>query len=182
MFPRILRSLLVAFAIILLPFVAVRPANADTRTPAAIEGTFRYAGSAAERAALEAAIHKSTEGIVFFARAAARDKLREVTTPKPWTSITTDGAFVTVAAPGELPATSPADGTRVVVRGKDGTPEPPAQKIANGQVLVQVIELDGGWMQNVYTASADGSTLSIRVTLASGKLTAPLVYTLTYKR
>jgi hypothetical protein len=55
------------------------------------------------------------------------------------------------------------------------------QRLA-GSKVTQVFATDEGQRTNEWTLSPDGTTLVLKVTIASAKLSVPCVYVLTYKR
>lgn len=154
---------------------------AEEADRARIAGAFKYVGSDAERAALNAAIERSIDGFSFFTKGAARSKLQEATAPKAWLRLSFVGDNIVVATPGALPTVSPDNGATVTVRGEDGTRAKVAQRLV-GRRLVQHVVMDGATSQAEYVLGADDKTLTIRVRLKSDKLAAPVDYTLTYRR
>ncbi len=55
------------------------------------------------------------------------------------------------------------------------------QRIEPGK-LTQLYVADNGQRRNELLLGADGTTLIMRVTVSSSKLTSPVVFTLTYKK
>ena len=144
-------------------------------------GAFTYVGSKAELADLDAAIEKSVADFSFFTKGAARSKLREMATPKAWMRLSFVDGTIVVAQPGSAPTVSPDSGAPRTLRSEDGQDVRVAQRLF-GRTLVQNVSMPGGSSHIEYTLGADDRTLTVRVRTLSPKLSAPLVYTLTYRR
>lgn len=55
-------------------------------------------------------------------------------------------------------------------------------QVLAGDRMTQVFVSDDGKRQNEFTLSKDGQGLTLKVTLSATKLSAPVVYSLSYKR
>jgi hypothetical protein len=51
-----------------------------------------------------------------------------------------------------------------------------------GDHLTQVFVSDDGRRENEFTVSQDGKTVTLKVTLTSGRLSSPVAYSLSYKK
>lgn len=77
-------------------------------------------------------------------------------------------------------AASPDQGPDVD-HGSGGDRSKLSQRIGGGKLMQRFLAGEGG-RTNEWALSADGMTLTLKATISSPKLTAPVVYTLTYKR
>lgn len=164
------------------------PARADAPTAAAtpsvrdrFAGQFVYAGGEPQRAQVEAAIERAIEGMFFVAKPIARGKLRDKTEIKPHIGFSFAHASITSTASGVAPATSPDDGTAISYVAA-GESLKLSQKLTPSGHLVQTFAAAEGTRTNDYVLSADGSQLTVAVTISSSKLPRPVRYVLGYRR
>jgi hypothetical protein len=158
---------------------AASPPNDDLQRRFA--GFYRYAGDAAEEKARMDAIDRSARSVFFAFRGVARSKLDRRTRIIP------DGRFefsdgnIRSIAPGYPAAVSPQTGAPApYLLGDYATV---LSQRFDGDRLVQIFEAEeGAARKNEFTLSPDGSTLTLRTTLSSPKLSIPVGYTLTYRR
>jgi len=159
---------------ILLPNVA----RADDRTR--FSGTFKYVGGAAEQDARKAAIDRSIDTLFFALRGIARSRLSAGTTIEPWVAFAFDPGHIRVRVPSSPEAIARDDGTPVDYV-NDGERTRLTERLADGK-LTQLFIAGEGRRLNEYGLSPDGTTLTLKVTITSPKLSAPVLYTLTYRR
>ncbi|MEA2745938.1 MAG: hypothetical protein QOI41_81 [Myxococcales bacterium] len=169
------------------------PARADAAQPAArtddnrpdgdrrrFAGTYRFAGSAAEEAARSAAVDRAVGTLFFAIRGIARSRLSNGTKIDPWVSFGFEAGTIQFRTPSSPVATSPEQGA-VVDYTSHGERSKLSQRFGDGR-LVQVFAADEGKRVNEWALAPDGSTLLVRVTISSPKLSAPVVYSLTYRK
>jgi hypothetical protein len=183
---RLARTLLVLAATAAL--FTPRPALADDATPGAaavpddrarFSASFRFAGSSGEEAARRAAIDRCIDSLFFAIRGIARSRLSDGTKIDPWVAFSFDAEKVSVRH-ASVTHTSPANGATVdYVSGSDRTKL--SQRLSSGKIT-QVFIAGEGRRTNESLLSPDARTLVLTVTVASPKLTRPVVYTLTYER
>jgi hypothetical protein len=157
------------------------PETGESARAAALWGTWEWAGDAAERAAIEAAIARSTDGLFFIVKAIARGRLRERSAIPQRYTLALAGEAITSDSTGNLLMRSPADGGSAAYRSSLGEDVALRQQLREG-ALVQVLAADGGVRTNTFTLGPDGQTLWLRVVVASDSLARPLDYRLTYRR
>ncbi|MEO8799993.1 MAG: hypothetical protein ABI551_19000 [Polyangiaceae bacterium] len=144
-------------------------------------GTFTYAGGDKQRAGIDAAIETAITGMFFVAKPIARSKLHEKTAVKNSVGFSFAKGKITSTASGAAPATSKDDGTGAPYK-VDGETIRVLQNVTPNAHLLQTFAATDGTRSNDYTLSADGKTLTMTVTLSSGKLPRAVHYALTYQR
>ncbi len=143
-------------------------------------GTYRFAGSAAEEAARSAALDRCVGTLFFAIRGIARSRLSNGTKIEPWVSFGFEAGSIQYRTPSSPVATSPEQGT-VVDYASHGERSKLSQRFGDGR-LNQVFAADEGKRTNEWILAPDGSTLTLRVTISSPKLSVPVAYSLTYKK
>jgi hypothetical protein len=175
---RFARSLVLGFAI-------TGAARADDAPPpddrARFTATFNYAGDAREQAARKAAIDRAVDSLFFAIRGIARSRLDAGTKIDPNVAFNFPPGKIRVKFPGAIDAVSPDNGAAVDYV-DDGEKSKLSQRLFTPGRLTQVYAADDGRRTNEWSLSPDGSTLVVRVTISSPKLSAPAIYNLTYKR
>ena len=151
---------------------------ADQR--ARFTGTYRYAGTPQEEEARRAAIEHSVEGMSPFTRSIARSRI----------SATTQilGSYSLSFGPGKIivrPQSRPemvsgdkGEPADYVYNGKRST----MTQVFAGDRITQVFVSDDGRRENEFTLSKEGEVLMLKVTLSAARLSAPVVYSLSYER
>lgn len=143
-------------------------------------GTYVYAGSEAERAAVKAAVNRATEGM--FGKVIAREVLMERSEIRPSYTIRLDSpGRVSVETPGFPPESSPLDGTEVELRTKYGDVVKNSQHFASGSLLQEGHTPDGSGSTE-FRLLEDGNTLRVTRISRSPRLPRPVEYSLTYVR
>jgi hypothetical protein len=167
-----------------LPLVAALAAAALAAVPAAaqsnqIDGTFVYAADRSDN--VDQAINQAISRMNIATRQIARPRLRRTNQPYQRVTIATTPQQVSITTDARAAIrTSPA-GTPIKWTREDGEVLDVSTRW-DGNRLRQVFAADDGQRENVYSLSPDGGTLTIRVTVTSGRLPAPLTYNLVYDR
>jgi hypothetical protein len=181
-----MRWLVLSIIVALLSVVA-GPVRAEPANPAAkpdertrFAGTFRYAGDAREEAARAKAIDRAIETLFFAIRGIARSRLSNGTKIDPSVTFAFDAGKIRSRIPSSPEVVSPENGTPVSYVA-DGERSTVTQRLV-GSKLTQTFIADEGQRSNEWTLSADGTTLLLKVTVSSPKLSTPLVYVLTYRK
>jgi hypothetical protein len=161
------------------PVVTSRPASLSLKQRYA--GTYVYAGTAAERAAVAAAVDSAVDGMGI-ATGFARSALMKRSEIRPTYTIVFDGkGDVGVETPGYPPEVSPSDGTEVKLTNKYGDESNVSQRFAAGALLQQG-RTDEGKGETQFRLQPDGRTLVVKRVMQSAKLPRPVEFTLTYVR
>jgi hypothetical protein len=168
------------------PVETSAPAKGTSRPPSlSLEkryaGTYVYAGTDAERAAVQAAVDSATDGMGI-ATGFARSALMKRSEIRPTYTISFDGkGNVSVETPGYPPEFSSTTGTEVKVTNKYGDESESSQHFVGGALLQQGRTDDGsGSVQ--FKLQPDGKTLIVTRVMKSPKLPRPVEFTLTYVR
>lgn len=144
-------------------------------------GEWLFAGGAAERATVPAAVERSVDGMFFIARGIAYDRLLKNSEVCARYAVAFSGGNASVTGPCVVPEVSPDDGRAVDHRNKLGETSKLSQRFV-GETLVQEFRGDGGTRTVVWSLLPDGDTVRIRFTITSGHLPRPVDYSLTYRR
>ena len=166
----------------LMAAVAVRPASPPSASLLEPDyaGTYVYAGSDAERAAVKLAVDRATEGM--FGKVIAREELMKRSEIRPSYTIRLDPpGKVSVETPGFPPECSPVDGTEVDFRTKYGDVVKNAHQFLAGALLQRGRTADGSGSTE-FRLLADGNTLRVTRVSRSPRLPRPVEFTLTYFR
>jgi hypothetical protein len=161
------------------PVVASRPAPHSTQQRYA--GTYVYAGSAAEQAAVKGAVDAAVDGMGI-ATGFARSALMKRSEIRPSYTIVFDAkGDVGVETPGYPPEVSPSDGTEVKLTNKYGDESNVSQRFIGG-ALLQKGRTDQGKGETSFKLQPDGKTLLVKRVMESSQLPRPVEFTLTYVR
>jgi hypothetical protein len=144
-------------------------------------GEYLFAGGAAERAAVPAAVEHSVDGMFFIARSIAYDRLLKSSEICASYRFDLGGEKISIAGSCRTPDVSPADGREVDHRTRQGEESKLSQRLV-GETLVQDFRSDEGSRRVVWTLLPDGATLRAQVEISSKHLPRPVDYTLTYRR
>src|SRR5690242_7017680 len=147
----------------------------------ALAGTWAYAGGDAELAAVEPAVDKATADMGFLARPFAMEALRPRAQPRQQYTLGFEGQTVTVASPDHPLERGDLGGPPVRVTDKFGDENDTTFRVRDG-ALVEAGKGADGSGETVFTPSADGQTLSVRRLMQSGRLSAPVELTYSYRR
>lgn len=144
-------------------------------------GTYAYAGTDAERAAVKAAVDSATDGMGI-ATGFARTALMKRSEIRPTYTISFDGkGDVSVETPGYPPEFSPTSGTEVKQTNKYGDESQNSQHFVGGALLQQG-HTDDGSGSTQFKLQPDGKTLIVTRVMKSPQLPRPVEFTLTYVR
>jgi hypothetical protein len=145
-------------------------------------GTYLYAGGDAERRAVSAAVEKAIAGMSFLAKPVARQTLRQRAEIRDAYTLTFDGlGNLQVTTKGFPPEYGPLDGKPFALETKYGDQSQVSQSFVDG-VLVQQGKTDDGSGRTEFRLADDGATLLVHRVMESGQLSAPVDFTLTYRR
>jgi hypothetical protein len=147
----------------------------------ALAGTWLYAGGDAELAAVEPAVEKATADMGFLARPFAMEALRPRAQPRQQYTLGFEGPTVTIVSPEHPLERGELGGPPVRVTDKFGDENDTTFRVRDG-ALVEAGKGADGSGETVFTPSADGQTLSVRRLMQSGRLSAPVELTYSYRR
>ena len=153
-------------------------ASGDLR--ARFTGTYRYAGSVQEQDARRAAIDHAVEGLSFVTRSTARSRVSATTQILGFYNFSFEPGKIVVRpeARPEMVSGDKGEPADYVYKGKHST----LTQVLAGDRIMQVFVSEDGRRENEYTLSQDGKTVTLKVTLTSGRLSSPVAYSLSYKR
>ena len=153
------------------------------RAPPELEryaGTYLYAGTDAERAAIEAAIDHATRGMP--GRAIAQGELSRRSEVRPSYTIRLDGrGNLAIETPGFPPEVFPLDGSQVPFRNKYGDVLRARARFVEGALVQDSTTSDGGGTTR-FELQPDGKTLLVTRISWSPKLPGTVRFRLTYVR
>ncbi len=143
-------------------------------------GTYRYAGSAQEEEARRAAIDHAVEGFSFVTRSTARNRVSATTQILGFYNFSFEPGKIVVRpeARPEMVSGDKGEPVDYVYNGKHST----LTQVLAADRISQVFVSDDGRRENEYTLSQDGKTVTLKVTLTSGRLSSPVAYSLSYKK
>jgi hypothetical protein len=145
-------------------------------------GTYVYAGSDTERRAVSAAVERAIAGLSFLAKPIARQSLRQRTEIRDSYTLLFDGLGSLQLSTSGFPVESgPLDGKSFPVETKYGDQTQVSMHFVDGVLLVEGRTDDGSGRTEFRLADADATLLVHRV-MESGQLSAPVDFTLTYRR
>lgn len=144
-------------------------------------GEYVFAGGAAERAAVPAAVERSVDGMFFIARGIAYDRLLKSSEICASYRFDLGAEKLSVAGSCRTPDVSPADGRELDHRTRQGEESKLSQRFV-GETFIQEFRGDEGARRVVWTLLPDGATLRAQVVISSKHLPRPVEYTLTYRR
>ncbi|HYH83395.1 MAG TPA: hypothetical protein VEX86_26610 [Longimicrobium sp.] len=167
------RTLLLALAALALPL------GAATAQESTMRGTFTFNRAASDdvNRAIETAVSKMS----FVTRPIARGRLRRTNQPYQRVVINFTPQQVTTTFDQRRPIESPANGQPIKWTREDGEVLDLSTEWQTGR-LVQTFRAEDGSRTNTYSISADGATLTIRVTVRSPRLSAPVEYNMVFNR
>lgn len=183
-----------ALAVLLLAACAhVPPAPVETTPPpgggtpvpeaqrTALAGTWVYAGGEAELTQVEAAVERAVADMGFLARGFAAEALRVRARPRERYTLTFEGATVSIVSPDHPVERGEVAGPPVTVTDRFGDENQTTFRVDQG-ALIEAGKSSDGSGETVFTPGADGRTLSVRRVMRSGRLSAPVDVTLSYRR
>jgi hypothetical protein len=146
-----------------------------------VVGEFRYAGGKKQRERFEAAVEEVVAELNMLIRGLARSKIMESQTPSAAVEILQTGSDVIVRRTGAPEIRGPANGTpfRWKNRYRD---ELELRMRLNGAKLEIRFKGEKSRTTTTYTASEDGSRMTLRTTIKDPRLPKPLRLSFAYKR
>jgi hypothetical protein len=146
-----------------------------------LAGTWVYAGGEAELAAFDQAVERATADMGFLARGFAYEALRARARPRDRYTLSFDERTVTIGSPEHPTERGEVGGPPVSVTDRFGDENQTTFQIREG-ALVEAGKSADGSGETVFTPSADGQTLRVRRLMESGRISAPVDVTLSYRR
>ena len=147
----------------------------------ALAGTWVYAGGEAELAAVVQAVDRATADMSFLARPFANEALRPRAFPRERYNLSFDGSAVSVVSPDNPAERGEVGGPPVKVTDRFGDENQTTFRMLDG-ALVEAGKSADGSGETVFTPGADGQTMSVRRLMESGRLSAPVDLTFSYRR
>ncbi len=130
---------------------------------------------------IAAAIESTVADMNFIKRPIARGRLAKLNSAYKKVVISLSDREVVVQLEDRSPIHMPANGQGAPWTREDGDKFTVAAQLSKDQ-LIQTFKNDEGERTNVFRMSADGKTLTLGVTVKSGKLPKPLTYTIIFGR
>jgi hypothetical protein len=147
----------------------------------ALAGTWAFAGGEAELAAVVQAVDRATADMGFLARPFASEALRARARPRERYTLSFEGQVVSIVSPDDPTERGEIGGPPVKVTDRFGDENQTTFRMRDG-ALVEAGKSADGSGETVFTPGADGQTLSVRRLMESGRLSAPVDVTLSYRR
>jgi hypothetical protein len=166
-------TLLAAFALVAL---AAAPAPAQNT---AMQGTFTLVPAQSDN--VDQAVNQAIARMNFATRQVARTRLRRTNAPYQRLVIAQPGQSISITTDDRAAITTPASGSAIKWKREDGETLD-VSTAWSGNTLRQTFAAEDGRRENAYTLSPDGNTLTLNVTVTSGRLPQPLTYKLVYQR
>lgn len=168
-----------------LPPLTVPTAVAQPPT-AALEarftGTFLYVGGDAERRAVAEAVEKAVATMGFLVKSLARDSLNQRAEVRASYTFVFDGmGNLAITSPAFPMAQGPLDGTPFAYDSGDGDRVQLSQRFVDDILVVEGSTADGSG-RTEFRLLKDGATLRVHRVLEGPMLSAPVDFTLTYRR
>lgn len=163
-----------------LAFLALAPAFAAPALAqnAALAGTFTLNRQKSDN--VNQAVDQAVNRVNAILRPIARGRLRSTNQPYQRVVVAQQGTQLSIITDRRAAILTPAAGTPVRWRREDGETLNVSTRW-NGQSLVQTFAAEDGQRVNTYTMNPDG-TMTIAVTVTSGRLPRPLTYRLVYDK
>lgn len=146
-----------------------------------LAGTWVFAGGEAELAAVVQAVDRATADMGFLARPFASEALRARARPRDTYTLSFDGQAVSVVSPDHPIERGVVGGPSVKVTDRFGDENQTTFRMRDG-ALVEAGKSADGSGETVFTPGVDGRTLMVRRLMESGRLSAPVDVTLSYRR
>ncbi len=184
------RPLLHAWGVLALVACAHAPPPAPETPPGpgisdaerkALAGTWLYAGGDAELATVDPAVERATADMGFLARGIAAQALRARALPRNLYTLTFDGPTATIVSPDHPTERGDVGGPAVSVTDRFGDENQTTFRMRDG-ALVEAGKSADGSGETVFTPDPDGRTLHVRRLMESGRLSAPVDLTFSYRR
>jgi hypothetical protein len=174
-----MRVLSKTLGLALVALFAVHAGEARAQQAASLNGTFTYAAESSDN--VNAAINQAIGRMNFAMRPIARSRLGRTNQPYRTVSISQTGGQVSITTDNRAAIVTPASGSAIKWKREDGETLDVSTAVS-GTRIEQVFKAEDGQRTNVYTLSPDGQTMTMQVTVTSGRLPEPLTYRLVYRR
>jgi hypothetical protein len=173
------------------PWVPSGPAVASATVPDAgastafeqdprFERSYRYAGGAAGKKAIETAVEEAVRKMNPLIRGIARRRMLDANRVIPELAFQLGGDPLVASYVGGRVIEAPADGRPVAWKDQYGETIQVSHRLRE-TTLLQTMAGSKGDRVNRYRFSADGKTMTMSVEIASDKLPAPLRYSIAYR-
>jgi hypothetical protein len=164
------------------PVEPLLPTGASAELQRRFAGTYGFAGGDAERRAVAAAVEKAISAMSFLAKPLARQGLRQPAEIRDSYTLFFDGmGNLRITTPGFPVEFGPLDGKPFTSQSKSGDKSQVTQSFLEG-VLVQRGHTDEGSGVTEFRLADEGATLFVHRVMQSPQLSAPVDFTLTYRR
>lgn len=160
-------------------FTALAGSDVQAQATTELAGTYAYVPAASDD--IEMAIRAATDDMNFIVGPIARGRLRKTNFPYETIRISATPQAVTIVTDDRAPIVTPASGSAIKWEREDGEVFDVSTRFVGG-ALHQTFQAEDGKRVNVYSLDAEGNTLTMKVTVSSPKLEAPMVYSLKYQR
>ena len=147
----------------------------------ALAGTWLYAGGDAELGTVDPAVERATADMGFLARGIAAQALRARALPRNLYTLSFDGPTATIVSPDHPTERGEIGGPPVSVTDSFGDENQTTFRMRDG-ALVEAGKSADGSGETVFTPDADGRTLHVRRLMESGRISAPVDLTFSYRR
>jgi hypothetical protein len=145
-------------------------------------GVYLYAGGDAEKKAVAAAVEKAISGMGFLGKPMARQSLKQRAEVREGYTLVFDGlGHLQLSSKGYPVEFGPLDGKPFSFITKDGDQTQVSMSFVDG-VLLQEGHTDDGSGRTEFRLADGGATLLVHRVMESPQLTAPVDFTLTYRR
>jgi len=158
------------------------PPGANAELQRRFAGSYSFAGGDAEKRAVAAAVEKAISGMSFLAKPMARQSLRQPAEIRDTYTLFFDGlGNLRLTSPGFPVEFGPLDGKPFTSQSKSGEKSQVTQSFVDG-VLVQKGHTEEGSGVTEFRLADEGATLFVHRIMQSPQLTAPVDFSLTYRR
>jgi hypothetical protein len=171
------RSLDAALLAVLASLLVAAPASGQQAGH--IQGTFTLVEAQSDN--VDRAVDQAVARMNIATRQVARTRLRRTNQPYRRIVIAPAGSSISITTDTRSPITTSFVGTPTRWTREDGEVLD-VSTVWEGQRLRQTFAAEDGRRINLYTLSPDGNTLTLQVTVTSGRLPQPLTYRLVYQR
>jgi len=147
----------------------------------ALAGTWVFSGGETELAVVVQAVDHATADMGFLARPFAAEALRARARPRDRYTLSFEGQAVSIVSPDNPTEQGEIGGPPVKVTDRFGDENQTTFRMRDG-ALVEAGKSADGSGETVFTPGPDGQTLSVRRLMESGRISAPVDVTLSYRR
>jgi hypothetical protein len=145
-------------------------------------GSYLYAGGDAEKKAVAAAVEKAIAGMGFLAKPVARQSLKQrAEIREGYTFVFDSTGHLKLSSKGFPVESGPLDGKPFPFVTREGDATQVSFRFVDGMLLQEGRTEDGSG-RTEFRLADDGATLLVHRVMESTQLTAPVEYSLTYRR